>query len=131
MEKADKKLVSFRFPEDLLQSLRTRAHQDNISVTELVCRLLQQGLKANENDRIEKLEAELRELKQAQQASFSSPAPPFYGYPPNLQAAGSDADLKQRIGRLEALMETVLLEQRTYSESMKSMEQALRETLQV
>ncbi|MCL6433464.1 MAG: BrnA antitoxin family protein [Leptolyngbyaceae cyanobacterium HOT.MB2.61] len=40
----EKKLVSFRLPENLLAELKARAQAEGVSVTELICRFSQQGL---------------------------------------------------------------------------------------
>lgn len=42
----EKRLVSFRLPERLLEELKLKAQADGVSVTELVCRFSQQGLQA-------------------------------------------------------------------------------------
>jgi hypothetical protein len=43
----EKKLVSFRLPNDLMQDLKQRAEADGVSVTELVCRFSRQGLQTD------------------------------------------------------------------------------------
>lgn len=121
-KKTDKKLVSFRLSEELLQALRDRADEDSISVTELVSRLLKQGLQASMDDRIAALEAEIRELRQLKQVNFSGiSSVPVYPQlmSPNFVAHESDMETKQRItnletqmkagiAKLEAMMEEVL-----------------------
>lgn len=108
--KPDRKLVSFRLPEDLMQDLRQRAESDNISVTELVYRLLKQGLQANVDDRISALEAELQELRKLRQMPFSglSPAPFYTMLPASGYAPASDIETRQRVTRLEAQLEEVM-----------------------
>jgi hypothetical protein len=109
----DRKLVSFRLPEDLMQNLRERAGVDGIAVTELVCRLLRQGLRTSTNDRVAVLEDEIRELRQLQQINFSnvaSTAPPAlaYMFPQPVPIRESDGEIKQRMADLEALMKEVM-----------------------
>ncbi|MEM9908196.1 MAG: hypothetical protein AAF921_24565 [Cyanobacteria bacterium P01_D01_bin.44] len=58
-----KKLVSFRLANDLQASLKERAAQEGISVTELVNRLLREGLSANESEN--SLEVRLSVLEEA------------------------------------------------------------------
>jgi hypothetical protein len=105
---SDKKLVSFRLPEDLLEALRERADQDNTTVTELVCRLMRQGLQTSPDDRISALEDEVRELRQLRQVNFSNLSPmPVYAslMPQNMMQAEADQDTRLRIGRLETQMQ--------------------------
>jgi hypothetical protein len=105
---SDKKLVSFRLPEDLLEALRERADQDNTTVTELVCRLVRQGLQTSADDRISALEDEVRELRQFKQVNFSNlSSMPLYApiVPQNVVAAEPDTETKLRIVRLEAQMQ--------------------------
>lgn len=105
---SDKKLVSFRLPEDLLDALRERADQDNTTVTELVCRLARQGLQTSADDRISALEEEVRELRQLKQVNFSNlSSMPLYApiVPQSVVATESDHETKLRIVRLEAQMQ--------------------------
>ncbi|NJP11607.1 MAG: hypothetical protein HC866_20830 [Leptolyngbyaceae cyanobacterium RU_5_1] len=133
-KKADKKLVSFRLPEDLLQELRARADEDGISVTELVFRLLRQGLQASVDDRIAGLEAEIQELRrQYKQVNFSGiSSVPVYSpvFPQAAIAHEGDIETKQRIAnletqmkegiaKLESMMEEVLAVQEPNSGSSK------------
>jgi len=112
----DRKLVSFRLPEALMQELRERAGMDGIAVTELVCRLLRQGLRTSTddpgNERITALEDEIRELKQVQQiissvASVTSPALAYMVSQP-VPTRDSDGEIKQRMAELEGLMKQVM-----------------------
>jgi hypothetical protein len=112
----DRKLVSFRLPEDLMQELRERAGMDGIAVTELVCRLLRQGLRTSlddpKNERITALEDEIRELRQMQQiissvASVTSPALAYMASQP-VFPRDSDGEIKQRMDELEGLMKQVM-----------------------
>jgi hypothetical protein len=110
----DRKLVSFRLPEDLMQELRERAGMDGIAVTELVCRLLRQGLRTSTDDRVAALEDEIRELRQLQQINFSSvasAAPPAlaYMFPQSVATRESDREIKQRMADLEVLMKEVIV----------------------
>lgn len=105
---SDKKLVSFRLPEDLLEALRERADQDNTTVTELVCRLIRQGLQTSTDDRISALEDEVRELRQLRQVNFSNLSPmPLYAslMPQNMMQAEADQETRLRILRLETQMQ--------------------------
>jgi hypothetical protein len=106
-KKADKKLVSFRLSEDLLQALRERAHEDSVSVTELVSRLLKQGLQSTMDDRFAALEAEVKELRQFKQTHFGN-LPPLTVYPSlvpqGLISSQPDSETKQRIANLEVEM---------------------------
>lgn len=109
----DRKLVSFRLPEDLMQDLRERAGVDGIAVTELVCRLLRQGLRTSNDDRVAALEDEIRELRQLQQINFSNVAsvpPPALAYMFSQPVATreSDSEIKQRMADLEVLMKEVI-----------------------
>ncbi|HSM82615.1 MAG TPA: hypothetical protein VLS96_13065 [Nodosilinea sp.] len=62
-----RKLVSYRLAEDLQQALKTRAGSEGISATELVNRLLRQGLAAGSDDplqrRVSQLEQVLHQLE--------------------------------------------------------------------
>ncbi|MGI0488274.1 DUF6364 family protein [Pantanalinema rosaneae CENA516] len=106
--KPEKKLVSFRLPEDLIQQLKERADQENTSVTELVCRFLNQGLQTSTDDRITKLEAEIQKLRQQPSPTNNVIPTPVYMLPPNLVNPDSDNEIKQRIANLEARMEKVV-----------------------
>ncbi len=109
----DRKLVSFRLPEDLMQDLRERAGIDGIAVTELVCRLLRQGLRTSTDDRVAALEDEIRELRQLQQINFTNvasaaPPAPVYLFPQPVPSRESDGEMKQRMADLEDLMKKVM-----------------------
>jgi hypothetical protein len=107
--KSDRKLVSFRLPEDLMQELRARAESDNISVTELVYRLLKQGLHASVDDRIAALETEIRELRKLKQVNLSSisPAPVYTLLPHGGYPSEGDIEMKRRVAELETRMEEI------------------------
>ncbi|MBD0304069.1 MAG: hypothetical protein ICV85_18460 [Tolypothrix sp. T3-bin4] len=104
--KPDRKMVSFRLPEDLLQELRDRADEDGIPLTELVCRFLKQGLQATTDDRIATLEAEIKELRPLKQVHFGGvfPASVYPSLASGLATYG-DENFQQRILKLEAQME--------------------------
>ncbi|MBD2021183.1 hypothetical protein H6F43_13450 [Leptolyngbya sp. FACHB-36] len=106
--KLDRKLVSFRLPEDLLQALRNQADRDSISVTELVCRLLRQGLEAGD-DRISELESQIRDLRLKQVPVNQIPTNPFYPWlAQGVAPHDADPETKERLARLERLMEELL-----------------------
>jgi hypothetical protein len=111
----NRKLVSFRLPDDLMQELRERADSDSISVTELVCRLLRQGLESGGNEqlstlvdeRIANLEAEIHEMRQVRSVGIN-PAPPTPVYALLTQSAiahESALETRERLTRLEQMME--------------------------
>ena len=117
---SNKKLVSFRMPEELIESLRERAGDDGISVTELVCRLLKKGL-ANSNDevteqvealvdkRVATLETELRELKDKKSQVDSLVSSPLFSLlAQNSVSRDHDIEIQNRLGRLERMMERVI-----------------------
>ncbi|WP_017299036.1 hypothetical protein [Nodosilinea nodulosa] len=62
-----RKLVSYRLADDLQQALKERASREGISATELVNRLLRQGLLATEGDtlpeRVSQVERVLHQLE--------------------------------------------------------------------
>jgi hypothetical protein len=106
---SNKKLVSFRLPDDLMNNLREKADHDNISVTELVCRFLWQGLKEEASQpadrRITSLEAEVQDLRQAK----SVPPTPLYALLTQSSIAhDSTIEMGARLSRLEQMMETLL-----------------------
>lgn len=106
-KKASKKLVSFRLSEELLQALKDRADDDGVTVTDLVTRLLKQGLQTSEDDRITALEAEIKELRQFKQVNFSgiSSVPVYHQpyFPQNAVPYNCDLETKQYI---ESLIKT-------------------------
>lgn len=135
---SDKKLVSFRLPEELLETLREVADRENTTVTELVCRLLRQGLRQlnqsgpQADDRIAALEAEIRELRQLKQVNFSgiSPMPVYTSLvPQNVVAAETDVETKQRIVRLEAQMQEGIAKIGEQMASIAKLESMLGEVL--
>lgn len=114
-----KKLVSFRLPDELMQDLKKKADTDSISVTELVCRLLRQGLEVDEeglattlmDERVARLEAEIQELKKTEIASINPGMPhtPLYA----MLAHGaistqSDRETSERLTRVEVILEKLI-----------------------
>jgi len=53
---AEKKPVSFRFPEPLITKLKARAEEEGVTVTELISRFSQQGLEGSVQERLAVLE---------------------------------------------------------------------------
>ncbi len=53
---AEKKPVSFRFPESLITKLKARAEEEGVTVTELISRFSQQGLDGSVQERLAVLE---------------------------------------------------------------------------
>ncbi|NJL48255.1 MAG: hypothetical protein HC929_13195 [Leptolyngbyaceae cyanobacterium SM2_5_2] len=53
---AEKKPVSFRFPEPLITQLKARAEEEGVTVTELISRFSQQGLDGSVQERLAVLE---------------------------------------------------------------------------
>jgi|GEM_PF-6338813 hypothetical protein len=53
---AEKKPVSFRFPEPLITKLKARAEEEGVTVTELISRFSQQGLDGSVQERLAVLE---------------------------------------------------------------------------
>ncbi len=84
---SNKKLISFRLPEDLIESLRDQADHDGISLTELVCRRLRQepqesGKLSSATSELDKLVSTLvqqvQDLKH-ERNTYQSPSPtPLY-----------------------------------------------------
>jgi hypothetical protein len=108
---SNKKLVSFRLPDDLMNTLKEKADHDNTSVTELVCRFLWQGLKEEASQpaadrRITSLEAEVQDLRQAKHPVTP---PPLYALLTQSSIAhDSTIEMGARLSRLEQMMETLL-----------------------
>jgi plasmid stability protein len=108
--KSDRKLVSFRLPEDLLNDLRVRADEEETSVTDLVYRLLRQGMQSNADDRLAALEAETQELrKQLKQVNFNnlSSAPIYTPIFPQavVSSPAMENATEQQIAQLSARMQ--------------------------
>jgi hypothetical protein len=112
---SNKKLVSFRLPDNLMDSLRQTADHDGTSVTELVCRLLWRGLQGKTapretvDDRIASLEAEIQELRQDRAPVASAPPTPLYALLTQSSIAqDSSSEMRTRLTRLEQMMETLI-----------------------
>jgi hypothetical protein len=60
---AEKKLVSFRFPEPLISELKHRAAEEGVSMTELIMRFSKQGLEVSTEERLMVLEDKLQQLR--------------------------------------------------------------------
>jgi cell wall assembly regulator SMI1 len=111
---SNKKLVSFRLPDNLMDSLRQTADHDGTSVTELVCRLLWRGLQGKTDsretvdDRIASLEAEIQELRQDRAPVASAPPTPLYALLTQSSAQDSSSEMRTRLTRLEQMMEMLI-----------------------
>ncbi|HEY9642304.1 MAG TPA: hypothetical protein V6C57_17590 [Coleofasciculaceae cyanobacterium] len=96
-----------------MDSLRQTADQDGISVTELVCRLLWQGLQEKAapretvDDRIASLEAEIQELRQVR-SPVAPPTPLYALLTQSSIAQDSSLEMRTRLTRLEQMMETLI-----------------------
>ncbi len=123
-------MVSFRLPDDLVQNLRERADAEGTNVTELVCRLLKQGLQSKADEsvvtlvdeqvdkRIAPLEERLEELQQRKHASaFPYALPPYYPYPaPPVNLESLEQRLEQRF---EELMSKLAFQNQSHLELLK------------
>lgn len=120
-----------------MQELRERAESDSVSVTELVCRLLRQGLQSSGNERvpalvderIANLEAEIHQLRQVRTAGIN-PVPPTPVYALLTQSAiaheahESAIETRERLTRLEQMMEKFMRTQSGCEVSHASPDQA-------
>jgi hypothetical protein len=91
----EKKLVSFRLPDDLMQGLKAKAETEGVSVTELVCRFSRQGLQATTNGKT-----------------------PTYTGLRNGTAPENHLDARERIARLEALVDPAINDRVAHLEGM-------------
>jgi hypothetical protein len=119
---SNRKLVSFRLPDDLMQDLREQADRISISVTELVCRFLRQGLKNQQahlqedsddqvkmlrDKRIVSLEEELQDLKQSKQSAQAIGTTPLHTLLAAQSLIGHDSiEIKSRLTQLEKMHES-------------------------
>ncbi len=119
-----KKLVSFRLPEELIEALRVRAKGDGISMTELVFRLLKQGLAqtgAVEGEPIEALvnqrvaskvatlEAEFHKLQDKRDQADALVSSPLYSLlMQNAFEQSQDFKNRERLDRLEKIVEQLV-----------------------
>lgn len=119
-----KKLVSFRLPEELIAALRVRAQGDGISMTELVFRLLKQGLSQSGDEEAEPLEAlvnqrvankvatleaEFHKLQDEKKQADSLVSSPLYSL--LMQSAfeqSQDFKNRERLDRLEKMVEQLI-----------------------
>lgn len=119
-----KKLVSFRLPEELITALRVRAKGDGISMTELVFRLLKQGLSQTGDDEAEPLEtlvnqrvankvatleAEFHKLQEEKRHADSWVSSPLYSLlMQNALEQSQDFKNRERLDRLERMVEQLI-----------------------
>jgi len=119
---SSRKLVSFRLPDDLMQDLREQADRVSISVTELVCRFLRQGLKTHQDHppedgdeqvkmlmdkRIVSLEEELQDLKQSRQSAQAIGTTPLHTLLAAQSLIGHESiEIKSRLTQLEKMQES-------------------------
>lgn len=119
-----KKLVSFRLPEELIAALRVRAQGDGISMTELVFRLLKQGLSQSGDaeaeplealvnqrvaNKVATLEAEFHKLQDEKKQADSLVSSPLYSL--LMQSAfeqSHDFKNRERLDRLEKMVEQLI-----------------------
>lgn len=119
-----KKLVSFRLPEELIAALRVRAQGDGISMTELVFRLLKQGLSQSGDaeaepiealvnqrvaNKVATLEAEFHKLQDEKKQADSWVSSPLYSL--LMQSAfeqSQDFKNRERLDRLEKIVEQLI-----------------------
>lgn len=119
-----KKLVSFRLPEELIAALRVRAQGDGISMTELVFRLLKQGLSQSGDaeaeplealvnqrvaNKVATLEAEFHKLQDEKKQADSWVSSPLYSL--LMQSAfeqSQDFRNRERLDRLEKMVEQLI-----------------------
>ncbi|MEM8613889.1 MAG: hypothetical protein AAGF93_17835 [Cyanobacteria bacterium P01_H01_bin.105] len=120
----NKKLVSFRLPEELIAALRVRAQGDGISMTELVFRLLKQGLSQTGDaeaepletlvnqrvaNKVATLEAEFHKLQDEKKQAESWVSSPLYSL--LMQSAfeqSQDFKNRERLDRLEKMVEQLI-----------------------
>lgn len=118
-----KKLVSFRLPEELIAALRVRAQGDGISMTELVFRLLKQGLSQRDAEaepietlvnqrvanKVATLEAEFHKLQDEKKQAESWVSSPLYSLlMQNAFEQSQDFKNRERLDRLERMVEQLV-----------------------
>jgi uncharacterized protein YicC (UPF0701 family) len=117
---SNKKLVSFRLPDALMEDLRTQADLDGISVTELVSRLLRQGLQSREeahqtdesrvdaliHQRIVSLEEELQELKLSKPSAQSVKMTALQTLLAQSLVNSDETEIESRLTKLEEVQES-------------------------
>lgn len=135
---SNKKLVSFRLPDDLMHDLRIEADQEGISVTELVTRRLRQGSfsqevsKQNEeeqvnalvNKRIASLEEELQDLRSSKQPAQSGTMTALQALLTQSLVNPDNIEIKSRLTQLEKMHESNL-EMKTHIAQIEQMVERL------
>jgi predicted DNA-binding ribbon-helix-helix protein len=134
----ERKLVSFRLPEDLIEELREQARRRSVSVTELLTRLVDQGLQNLRKDqyadkeavrsvdkRIARTKEEISEYPQPIQEMNSAPMSSSSEQLLQVLAQQSqvlaqqsqvlvkrqtseDVELQERLSRLESMMQELV-----------------------
>lgn len=115
----ERKLVSFRLPEDLLDELRKQAAYDAISLTELITRRLR--IESPKGDphlvqeqvtldkRIAFLEEEIQELRRSKQIADPIPLTPLSALvAQNIVHQEREREIHDRLSRLEKMMEQLI-----------------------
>ncbi|NEO04157.1 ribbon-helix-helix protein, CopG family [Moorena sp. SIO3I8] len=101
-----RKLVSFRLSEDLAQALKDRAEEKGISVTELINRLLRQGLETDDSveERLTVVQASVDKLRK--QTNVTDLALAIQGVAQSLGVSPvpkTDSNLERRLDELQEL----------------------------
>ncbi|NEN95973.1 MAG: ribbon-helix-helix protein, CopG family, partial [Moorea sp. SIO3I7] len=99
-----RKLVSFRLSEDLAQALKDRAEEKGISVTELINRLLRQGLETDDSveERLTVVQASVDKLRK--QTNVTDLALAIQGVAQSLGVSPvpkTDSNLERRLDELQ------------------------------
>lgn len=68
----NKKLYSFRLPEDLMEEIRAKADAERVSATDLVIKFIRQGLNQGMDKRLETLEGAVKSLQESSSMSPTS-----------------------------------------------------------
>jgi hypothetical protein len=99
----EKKLVSFRIPQDLVQELKDKAQAERVTVTDLICHFSRQGLGEPSNG---------RSLNSG--TATASPETTSKEYEVDLRERLTrletlvDPDIKDRVAKLEGMLEVLL-----------------------
>ncbi|AOY82879.1 MULTISPECIES: ribbon-helix-helix protein, CopG family [Moorena] len=101
-----RKLVSFRLSEDLAQALKDRAEEKGISVTELINRLLRQGLETDDSveERLTVVESSVENLRK--QTNVTDLALAIQGVAQSLGGSTvpkTDSHVERRLDELQEL----------------------------
>jgi uncharacterized protein YicC (UPF0701 family) len=140
---SNKKLVSFRLPDDLMQDLRKESDHDGISVTELVSRLLRQGLQHRENEgysddarvgalinqRIASLEGEIQDLKLSKPPTQSVKMTALQALLAQSLVDSDEAAIESRLTKLEEVQE-INIEMKTHIAQIEQMMVQLMDRVQ-